>query len=375
MFLNNCIGQVRHQSLIAAEYRVDSPKVGNYTYLVAYNFTDGSFESKDTLLGAKTSRGKYEGSYVRYDLGKNFIYRNRYVISGTGNVIDTKTKSLLMEESDDFVEALGDILLFHRANARTGKGFLLLDLNSKVYKFINNKEWNRSLRFSPGKKYCLSIDQSVIPYKIDLNDQHGQKITTLVSNAGHGPNTNDSQFPNVETFWLNDTVFIYAIHQTKYAAGKKIYASVTVRTFNINNLSDKIFAVIDSLGQGSRNGNFFRDGTGQLLYRTSDWQLLQLDTLQQQLLAYPFYEYGHGFAEENEGNKNGKVLTYKKVAIGRQWFSKVFVSNGIIAIEYGEPGSNPGYPKGIRTWSEQTTTWTTINIPWLCSAIGWIDRE
>lgn len=41
----------KYQSLIVAEYRIDTPRVANYTYLVSYNFSNGELISKDTIVG------------------------------------------------------------------------------------------------------------------------------------------------------------------------------------------------------------------------------------------------------------------------------------------------------------------------------------
>jgi len=49
-FISKTFGQ-KYQSLIVAEYRIDTPSAGNYTYLVSYNFSDGELISKDTIVG------------------------------------------------------------------------------------------------------------------------------------------------------------------------------------------------------------------------------------------------------------------------------------------------------------------------------------
>ena len=99
--------------LLVAEYQKSYKGIGNYTHLVRYNFVDGAFFSKDTILSAPTSKEGRRGSYVRYDLGNNFIYQNRYVISGIGNIIDVQTKSLLLGESDNFIETKGDSIIYY----------------------------------------------------------------------------------------------------------------------------------------------------------------------------------------------------------------------------------------------------------------------
>ena len=121
LFTIQCFGQTpRRNSLLVAEYQKNEEGIGNYTYLVSYNFIEGKLTSKDTVFSAPTTKGQQKKSYVRYDQGRNFVYQNRYVISGIGNVIDVQTKSLVMEERDHFIETRGDSIIFHRNNGDTG---------------------------------------------------------------------------------------------------------------------------------------------------------------------------------------------------------------------------------------------------------------
>ncbi|WP_324229602.1 hypothetical protein [Lacibacter sp.] len=373
----NCFGQTKLQKLIVAEYRIDSPRIGNFTYLVSYNFANGLLLSKDTILGVPTNRKGIAGSYVRYDLGINFIYKNRYVISGIGNVIDIKTKSLVMEESDDFISAQGDTLIFHRDNIFTGTGYLMLDLKSRQYKFINqdklDKDKNR--RSSPDKLHYLSIDQSKLPYKIWLYNSDSKK-KLVVQDAGHGPNIMySSQFPTIETTWLNNHTFLYAVHETKFDDEKKDYSKVTLRQYDITTNSDQVFFVLDSVSNGKTNGRFFIDNVGQLIYRSSGWSYHLVDTVNRLLIDYPFYELGFGFSTANKAEQDGTVLKYNNIDIGKLWCSNEVVGEDVIAVEFGDIGSNLAYPKGFMTWSKQTNKWTIISIPWLSNLIGWVNEE
>lgn len=377
LLFTQCYVQTKHQKLIVAEYRVDNPKVGNYTYLVSYNFNDGVFTSKDTIFSAETNRKGVAGSYVRYDLGKNFIYKNRYVISGIGNVIDIKKKALVIEESDDFVVATGDSLFFHRNNIFSGTGFLILNLITGKYNFIDNKDWDRDKekRTSPDKKHYLSIDQAKIPYKVCLHNSYGKK-KTIVDDAGHGPNIMySSQFPTIETHWLDNNTFLYAVHEIKINAAQKDFSKVTLHLFDINKNSNKVFFVLDSVSNGRVNGRFFKDDIGQTIYRTSGWSHYIVDTVKGVLVDYPFYELGFNFSTANKSEKDGTVINYNKSEIGKLWCSNGVVSDGMIAVEYGDIGSNLAYPRGIKVWSNLTKSWSTINIPWLSNVIGWVDKE
>ena len=377
LILTHCLGQTKLQRLIAAEYRIDSPRVGNFTYLVSYNFANGLLISKDTILGVPTNKKGVAGSYVRYDLGKKFIYKNRYVISGIGNVIDIQAKSLVMEESDDFISAQGDSLLFHRDNIFTGTGYLMLNLKTKKYGFINHDEIDKDKdrRSSPDKLHYLSIDQSKIPYKIWLHNSNGKK-RIVVNDAGNGPNIMySSQFPTIETYWLNKNSFLYAVHEIRFDLEKKDYSKVTLRKYDITSNFDEVFFVLDSVSNGKTNGRFFTDNIGQLIYRSSGYFYHLIDTANNLLSNYPFYELGFGFSTANKSDKDGTILKYSSNEIGKLWCSNEVVGEGVIAVELGDIGSNLAYPKGIMTWSKQTNKWTTITIPWLSTIIGWVDGE
>jgi hypothetical protein len=44
-------------------------------------------------------------------------------------------------------------------------------------------------------------------------------------------------------------------------------------------------------------------------------------------------------------------------------------------VEYGDHGSNLGYPKGIKIWTAQQNEWLTFDLPWVNSIVGWIEEE
>ena len=382
LFFCLCVGQTKHQKLIVAEFRIDTPRIGNFTYLVSYNYQNGILKSKDTILGAETFKKNNDSSfrrYVRFEFGGNFIYDKRYVISGTGNVIDIKEKKLVIEEGDDFISATGDTIIFHRANIFTGTGYLLLNLRNGKYGFINHDELNkdRQQRSSPDKNYHLSIDQSKIPYKIKLHFP-SEKNKVIVFDAGNGPNiTSGSQFPTIETNWITNHRFLYAVHKiqkldssridTTSQFNSKYLSKVTIREFDITTMTDKIFAELENVKQGDANGKFFKDKIGQTIYRTSGWDYYLVDTLKNALIDYTFYELGNNFSIANTASSDGNIIRYFQDTIGRMSPSRKVVGNGIIAAEKGE--------NEIKVWSDKTKVWSTIQIPWISSVVGWIDEE
>jgi hypothetical protein len=361
--------QIKRQSLIVAEYRIDTPKLGNYTYVVSYNFDNGKLVSKDTILGAQSH---YKYSIFKFGFGNHFIYKNRFAISGSGNVIDTKTKKLMTENySDDFIAAAGDTLIFHRSNTYTGTGYLMLNLLTGSYNFFNHQRENREReqRSSPDKKFYLSISRSSIPYKINLCDTANNK-TLLVKDAKHGPNC---EFATVETAWLDNNSFLYAVHETKFSSNQTEFSKITLRCFDIKNNSDTVFCILDSVGKAFINGKFYLDKIGQMIYRAPDWKSYVVEIKKAKLTEYSFHELGNQFSLSYRSAKKGWRVKYKNIDLGVHWGSTAETGDGIIGMEYGKVGSNLGYPAGIKVWSELTNKWQKINIPWTAAIVGWIE--
>ena len=374
-FVSQAFAQ-KYQSLIVAEYRIDTPRLGNYTYLVSYNFSDGELVSKDTIIGRVVFKKERLSPPVRFDLGKNFIYRNQYVVSGAGNVIDLRKKTFVTESADGFIEARDDTLVFYRANSYTGTGFLHLNLKTGDYKFVDTvSRLERDKMFSPNKKLNLIIDMSAVPYKINLNSAENGK-ETLVKDAGTGPFPNGFQRPKITTYWLDDNSFLYSKYNRLSVPGD--LSRVDMHLYDIRCKKDSVIAILDSVKSGARYPNdiFVKDQMGQLIYRNSYPKRYHLvDTVGKRLLEYPYFQLGHSFSTVNLGDGiAGTELRYGETSLGTHWIRSNLVTEGMIACEYGDQGSNLGYPKGVKVWSSKTNRWTEIEIPWVSSAIGWVEK-
>jgi hypothetical protein len=119
-------------SLIVAEYDVNAAS-NHLQHVVKYTFMDGKMTSRDVVISVPTQKNGVKGNYVRFDLGKNILYRNRYLISCIGNVIDLNTKKLLVEERGDFVKCSGDSIIFHTNDIFKGKYYSVLDLRTEKF--------------------------------------------------------------------------------------------------------------------------------------------------------------------------------------------------------------------------------------------------
>jgi hypothetical protein len=304
------------------------------------------------------------------------LYKNRYYIPKYGSVIDlVERKFIETADYDSFIERIGDTVIFYRNNIYTGKGYLALDLITHNYDFIKEKTWYtaRHNRESPDRKHYLRFDNSKLPYRLWLNNSDGEE-RLVVSDAKSGPqNISDAQFPNVETHWLNNHSFLYVIHHRQRNAQNRIYHKVDLREYDLRDDSDELFFSLDSIPQGMLNGRFTHDGIGQTLYIASSGKYYLLDTADHKLREYKEFQEGHGFSFTHPNHD--RAIKYKGQPIGTIWCLPPVVSTKAAAVEYGDHGSNLGYPKGIKIWTAQQNEWLTFDLPWVNSIVGWIEEE
>ncbi len=362
----------RENALLVAES-------GNHTHLVSYNFINGKLTSKDTILSEPASKGKNTGSYVRYDLGRNFVYKNRYVISGIGNIIDVKTNSLVMEESDNLIETRGDSIIFHRRNSRTGTGYLVCDLIKRTYGFVKDKNF-MSVKgiHSPNHLWGLEIDKSKLPYKIVLYNNKN-KPEVIVNNLGIETTLLLPQtyaFSDVPIFWVNNHNFLYATCSSSIHRKDSITTTVAVHKYNIKTKSSEIVAKIDSVPPGVSKPTFSLDPKQKIIFHCSKGQFV-IDIKEKKAIHNNMNSVDNDFAIEYNRNKDyGSIITFQNIEIGRVWCSyyNAKTTKGFIAVEYGDIGSNLGYSKGVRVWNNVSKEWTDIEIPWMSGLIGWIEK-
>jgi hypothetical protein len=356
-----------NKRLITAEYRVDSSGSGNYTELVSYDFQAGKLIARKILFGAPVTIEGKAGSYVRFDLGYNRIYKNRYVISAFGNVIDLETKSLILGESDEFIEALGDVLVFHRDNISTGQGFLTLDLKTGKYEFVRDKSFRAVKGIqSPDLKHGLEIDKSRLPYSVTLFDENNVG-TTILDDCGTG--TTLSRAANTESDvpikWIDNDRFIYAHFKSNM---------VRLRIINIHDQTNELVSEIKSISPALINAGFYKDPDNNLMFYFSGGTY-RIDVPGRSILKSEYWQMGNRFQVEIKSDDKGRNILYENEKIGTLWCDGYTESTiaGYFAVAYGEPGTNLGYTKGIKVWNNEKRDWTTIDVPWLCAIIGWVE--
>ncbi|RZK10833.1 MAG: hypothetical protein EOO43_19875, partial [Flavobacterium sp.] len=192
----------------------------------------------------------------------------------------------------------------------------------------------------------------------------------LVSDGKSGPAFKSyAQFPTIETFWLNNNSFIYALYHHRFSPEKVFYHRVELRKYNLADSSDQFYAILDSVPQGRINGRFSRSYHGDILYDPSGGATYLLDTVHKTFQKYINRELAHDFTIFFD--TGGIDFIYRRKPIGTFRAVGVYVEDGIIATNYIEKESVRGNKKGIKIWTSKTKDWTIFDIPWSIGAIGW----
>lgn len=350
-------------SLLIAEYD-DNAAVNHLQHLVNYVFVDGAMVTKETIVSLPTQKAGIKGNYVRFDLGKNRIYRNRYVITGIGNVIDIKTKKLLVEERGDFVAFSGDSIIFHTNDIFKGKYYSVLNLKTEKFGKVENANYN------PLPRPDVEVDETTKPFGISAYYVNG-KQEILVKDAGYGeaqPLLGDDVKRTFQIFWLDNTSFLYANFS-------KNQQTATIYKVHLNKTIEKM-AEITEIPATAQNAAFEFSSSGNVIYSCGKGRL-EIDMKKKIATKLLFESIGNDFfVEADENPKYGRSIKYETLEAGKKWcrLDNAKTTEGYAAFQNDIVMGPDRYPQGVVVWNTITKKWTTLDVTSLSDIIGWVEE-
>lgn len=364
--------QAQSQKLIAAEYKRGD---GGYTYLTSYNFESGKFISKDTILeGASDLLGDFVGN-------EGQVLKNQNILTSRGSLIDYKKKEIIWKVNNiqtKFIEDKGDSLIFEETI--DGLKYYCLNLKNLSYKLLPEGTYNRTNKakrtlrsryFSPnGQK---SIYTAYLK-KIKIQDKYFNTLMAIENISG--PIVVNLDLSRMVAIWLDDDNFLYDnyIHHKE-----KNQHTVEIRQYTLSSQTDVLIHQIESNASSQVPwGKFSKDYKNQIHYKANDGRRYLVDLHQKPITRNPLFYLNEDFSYKHSLSNNkieGVELQFKEQDIGAQWaVLDPKVSKDAIALEYGDVGSNLGYPKGLRIWTKAENKWLTFDPPWIASILGWIQE-
>jgi hypothetical protein len=350
-------------SLIVAEYD-DNASVNHLQHVVNYTFLDGAMVSREELLSIPTQKAGVKGNYIRFDIGKNKMYRNRYIVTGIGNIIDIKNKKVLLEEKDEFIAFKGDSVIFYTNDIFKGKYYSVFNLKTEKYQKVENANYN------PLPRPSVEVDETAEPFVINAYATSGKK-ETLVHDAGYGeaqPLIGDNVKRKFPIFWLDNASFLYAnFSKDQHMAG--IYKVGTDKS------TEKI-ADIDEIPATAQSTSFELDAAGNVIYTCGKGKFM-IDLKKKKAEPVVFETVGNDFfVEATENAKYGRTIRFETTETGKKWcrVDNAQTTSGYAAFQTDMVIGADRYPQGVAVWNSTTKKWTNLDVSSLANIIGWVSE-
>lgn len=325
--------------------------------IFSYHFLNGSYTGRDELLSVQ---GKKDGKdYIRTDRGHNTIYKDRYLITGIGNIIDLKDKKVLFDGKASFVRCSNDSAIFYTNDIFKGKFYSVYDFKTNKYGEVKN------LLFKPNLGRDIEFDKTVTPFKI-MYYPTGKPKVVLLDDAGYGQtSTKDKYVPDPPLFWLDNNNFMYA-------------------HFNMNNTELSFYKVNVDSKNSSLIGKVALENelhAAELIMVKSDQFLMRFGTKQinidlkaEKVTELDYCNPDNGFSYECKKNKYGHIVKLNNKEIGKFQFElSTFVTGNNIAGFVQELVIGPeSYQQGIMVWNNTKQKWETVDSDEVLSMVGWI---
>lgn len=321
-------------------------------HVFRYDFVNGEFIGKEKILAIKTDD-------VRFDLGANRIYRNRFLVTDWGDVVDLSTRKVVHQSKGELVEIDGDHVVI-KLNRTDQEGIFTYNLQTGKYEQLKSPNvYEIKGELSPDKKYVASKDYSK---GLIFKEVKTGKEKVVKGSFGVGLSSEASEFGKLPILWLDNSRVL-----TQNSNGD-------LRIVHINGKVERVLQ-IDLKNEPYKSPELYRNANGEIIYSCYDSFIIDLENKKSR--KYESFAIGEGFhfkADESVKNDwgTGSVFYFNDAEIGRIWSGSRSASNGFLAVIYGKEGTNLGSPDGVKVWSNINRNWTTLEIKWSPRIIGWI---
>ncbi len=352
------VSQSATESLIVVHY--DPSKKAELGQLIyKYTYINNVYAGREKLLSV-TGR-KNEKDYVRCDKGENVLYKDRYLISGIGNIIDLKEKKVLHDGSARLVRCSNDSIIFFTNDVFKGKFYSYFDLKTNLYSEI------KTLTFKPINGQDVEFDRAKSPYKLYYYPQNKPKVL-LVDDAGHGGvSSGSSKMYDIPLYWIDNDNFLFPnikITDMEGAIIKYTISTKVSKTIGVFNSTAKV-APTYKIVKGTNNNFvefYFKD------------KLFLISPAKETMLQSFYKETDHGFSVEIEEKPAGRGIWYKGKEIGKDHFDiKNFrASPHYAAIVKEIVMGDESYQQGMSVFNITKGKWEAVDGEEVANLIGWI---
>lgn len=343
-------------SVIVVQYQPENVKsVGQDIY--KYKFENGEYKGKEKIISIVGRENNKDLN--RFDSEGGFVFKNRWLVSGTGNIIDLQEKKVISSDRATFIRSNGDSLVFYVNDIFKGKYYAVFNAKTAKYEEV------KSLAFKAIVGQDVEIDYSTANRTIWLYPPNKDK-QLLVSDAGFGEDIiNSKNRSNIPMYWVDDANFIYPY----YNVSKN---EATIYKVNVNKTQTKI-GVIKDMPKGHINSYFSTDGDNNIEYVCGKGKFY-IDVKNNKITEVLFEHEGNGYDVEFKSQPYGHLIKFNKQDIGKYQcdMKNVRTCTYAIAVDNKLKIGDEVYPQGLAVWNNETKKWKSIDADEVAAILGWI---
>lgn len=325
--------------------------------IYSYHFLNGHYTGREELI---TVSGKKDGKdYIRTDIGLNVLYKDRYLITGIGNIIDLKDKKILFDGRAALVKCSNDSAIYYTNDAFKGKFYSVYNFKTNLYAEVKN------LLFKPKVGQDVEFDKTSSPFKLNLYPQNKPKIE-LVKDAGYGQiGTAEGRVPDPSMWWLDNTNFVYANFN-------KENTEVAFYKINVDSKSSTLVGKV-AIKPETTAANLVKIDNKQALMLLGSKQIF-IDAGANSVLDLLFCRPSDGFSYECKNNSYGHIVKLNEKEIGKFHFQlKNFKTEKNIAALVKELiMGEESYQQGMSVWNASKQAWDKVDSEDVLTLAGWI---
>jgi hypothetical protein len=385
------------KSLITVQ-NFDNDKGLHCSRIISMNFADGIFLSQDTLLTLNNLFQPLRASNM-YGRNQTFIYKNRYLLTLDGLIIDLKLRKVIHNDKGmRFYHYQGDTVVL-RKYIDDKINFYIVDLVD--YSFEKDVDSTYQILegdMSPDTTYSAEIVPKYSNQRflskadifINFKDARRKLIAENINPYVESVPLPSYCWPKVEGLWFDNDNFVFA----DYSKSEKVYKGtldnsdvlsstdtsllkIQIFRYTVSEGCTNLIYEIDSVHAGISPFGFYPSDYSEVLYFETGQRLYIVDTA----APVPGYKgdqyFGHDFYGNYESIDKTKfrVIYYQDQEIGTfsGWFQHISTTENHIAYTFTIHPKGRGIVRGINVWNSLSNQQYTIEIAGSFEIIGWID--
>jgi hypothetical protein len=345
-----------NESLVVVAY--DSNGKSNFKQVILkYNFINYVYSGRDTLMKID---GKKDGKdYLRFDEGVNTLYRNRYLISSKGCILDLHTRSVLRDAPANVVKLTNDSVIYCINDVFSGSYYSLFNLTTGKYSDISQPG------FKPLIGQHVEVDQKTSPYKLVYYPKGKTKVI-LMEDAGHGGVSSIEKKAEVPVFWIDEESFLFPNIKITDIEGSLI-------KYNLNSRTSKVIGSFNST-TSIPTAYAFRNVSNNLVEFAFKDKFYLINPVKETMLATFYKDFDFDFSVSTELKPSGRSIFHKGIEIGKNYFElhNFKTSNNHAAIACNAKMGGSATKRELAVYSVFKAKWESINVDHFLSIAGWI---